>query len=59
MAYAESRTANQKPENLKFSTLFNKTLIGRNLVGISKKREKEQIKQEKCAHWIFRLRHRD
>ena len=29
VAYAESRTANQKPGNLKFCATFEKTLIGR------------------------------
>ena len=38
MAYAGSRTANQKTGNLKFYAPFNeRAVIGWNLVGISKK----------------------
>ena len=50
--YADSQTAYQKPGILKFYVPFNeRTLKGQNLVGISKKREKELIKQEiKSVH---------
>ena len=41
VVYAESRTANQKPGNFIFSAPSNeRALIGRNLVGISKKEGK-------------------
>ena len=47
VAYAESKAANQKQENFKFWAPFNeRTLIGRNPVGISKKKGKEWIKQK-------------
>ena len=45
----ESQTANKKPGNMK---LYARTLIGRKLVGISKKREKERIKQKIENVWI-------
>ena len=45
MAYAESRTANQKPGSLKFCAPFNDeiTIIGLNVVGIFKMREKSRL----------------
>ena len=47
VAYAESQTANQKPENLNFSAPYNeRTLIGRNPIGMYKKRGKWCIKQK-------------
>ena len=57
VAYAESQTANQKPENLNFSAPYNKrTLIGRNPIGISKKRGKRALsRNQMCPRWIFRL----
>ena len=49
----ESQTANKKPGNMKLYAPFNaRTLIGRKLVGISKKREKERIKQKIENVWI-------
>ena len=45
----ESQTANKKTGNMK---LYARTLIGRKLVGISKKREKERIKQKIENVWI-------
>ena len=48
---AESRTANQKPGNLKCCAPFNeRTLIGQNLVGISKKREKSGLSRNQKVH---------
>jgi len=49
MAYAEYRTANRKPFN-------ERTLIGRNLVGMFKKREKYRINQEiKSVHIGYQI----
>ena len=47
MAYAESRTANQKPGSLKFCAPFNEiTIIGLNVVGIIKMREKSRLSRK-------------
>jgi len=44
VVYAESRTANQKPQIVKFCAPFNGiTLLSWNPVGISKKREKSGL----------------
>ena len=49
MAFAEYRTANRKPFN-------ERTLIGRNLVGMFKKREKDRIKKEiKSVHIGYQI----
>ena len=55
-AYAESRSANQRPVNLKFN---ERTLIGRNPVGIFKKRRKEHNRNNiKCnKNFIFYVKH--
>ena len=52
VAYAKHPTSNQKPGNYKFYAPFNKrTLIGRNPVWISKKREISGLKAEiKSVH---------
>ena len=45
--FSKSQAANQKPGNLEFCAPFNeRILIGLNSVGISKKREKEWIRQK-------------
>ena len=47
MAYAKSRTADQKPGNLKFCAPFNEiTSIGLNVVGIIKMREKSRLSRK-------------
>ena len=52
MAYAESRTANQKPGNLKFCAPFNEqTLIGLNLIwDIQKEGERVHYAEIKSVH---------
>jgi len=54
VAYEESRTANQKPENLRFCAPFNKrTFIGRNPARIFNQRGEEFLKQKSNAQWIL------